>query len=87
MPAQQIAPRTSGFPPVFMSFTTLLFKPIAPMAITIRNLLSVLSGSNNLASTPADTTIVVIKEATIKYSTNIGNARFKLNEFSLSALP
>ena len=86
MPTQQIAPRASGFPPVFISFTTLLFRPIAPMAMTIRNLLSILSGSNTLASTPADTTIVVIKEATTKYNTNIGNARFKLNEFPASAL-
>ena len=43
-----------------------MFRPTAHMAITIRNLLSVLSGVNTLADTPALTQMVVITDASRK---------------------
>ena len=44
MPAQQQAPMKIGFPPVFMSFTRLVLRPMAAMASTMKNLLSSLMG-------------------------------------------
>ena len=44
MPHQQDAPTARGFPPVRMSWMTLLFKPMAAMAMTIRNFDSSLIG-------------------------------------------
>ena len=43
-----------------------VFRPTAHMAITIRNLLSVLSGLNTLADTPVLTQMVVTTEASRK---------------------
>lgn len=40
---QQQKPRNIGFAPLFTSLTMLVFIPIAAIAITMRNLLSVLS--------------------------------------------
>ena len=37
IPAQQAAPMTIGFPPVRISFTMSLFKPIAAIAMTMKN--------------------------------------------------
>ena len=44
MLAQQQAPKSSGFPPLFTSLMRLLFKPMAAIAMIIKNLLSSLSG-------------------------------------------
>lgn len=44
MPAQQQAPNSRGFPPLFTSLTTLLFSPIAAIAMMMKNLLSSFSG-------------------------------------------
>ena len=38
IPIQQEAPRRSGFPPDFINFITLLFRPMAAMAIMMKNL-------------------------------------------------
>ena len=66
MPTQQNIPRNSGFPPVFISFTIFVFNPTALIARTMKNLLSVFSGSKKLTETPFPTAIVVITEAKIK---------------------
>ena len=70
MPTQQQKPMMSGLPPVLTSLTMFVFSPTAHMAITIRNLLSVLlsvlSGVNTLADTPALTHTVVITDASRK---------------------
>ena len=63
---QQQAPRMSGLPPVFMSFTILLFNPIAAIAITMKNLLRAFSGAKRFALTPRLTAIVVISDARTK---------------------
>ena len=63
IPAQQQAPMKIGFPPVFISFTTLVFSPIAPIAMTMKNLLSVFRGLKIPAGTPKYTATVVITEA------------------------
>lgn len=44
MPAQQQAPSSSGLPPLFTSLTTLLFSPMAAIAMMMKNLLSSFSG-------------------------------------------
>ena len=79
MPVQQQNPRNSGLLPVFMSFTILLFRPMAAIAMTIMNLLSSLSGVKISADTPAFRAMVVITDAMIKYSMNIGNDLLRLN--------
>ena len=67
IPAQQQAPMKIGFPPVFISFTTLVFSPMAPIAMTMKNLLRVFSGLKIPAGTPRLTAAVVIIEAPTKY--------------------
>ena len=64
--AQQQAPRIKGFPPVFTSFTMLLLSPIAAIAITMKNLLRVLSGAKKSALMPRFTAIVVTTDARTK---------------------
>ena len=49
---QQQKPMKIGLPPVLTNFTILVFMPIAAIAITIKNLDSVLSGVNTPAGTP-----------------------------------
>lgn len=66
MPIQQTAPSKSGLPPVFISLMILLFRPIALIAMIIRNLLNSFIGLKNELSTPKLTAIVVIIEAIIK---------------------
>ena len=78
MPIQQDAPSRIGLPPDFTSLTTLLFKPIAAIAIMMKNLDNSFSGTNTSALTPRLMHIVVIIAAMIKYRINIGNARFRL---------
>lgn len=84
MAIQQLAPRINGFPPVFTSFTISLFRPIASIAITIKNLLISFNGTNMLGSAPKIVAIVVMMDAIMKNPINVGNALFKLNpSFSL----
>ena len=52
IPSQQQNPVKIGFVPVFINFTILVFSPMAAMAMTIRNLLSSLSGAVTSAGRP-----------------------------------
>lgn len=79
--AQQPKPSAMGFPPFFTSLTMSVFSPMAVMAMTMKNLLSVLSGANTDALTPRVVQIVVIRLATMNHKINIGNARLKLKAF------
>lgn len=81
MPAQHTAPKAIGLPPDFTSSTRLLFRPMAAMAMVMKNLLSSFSGAKTSAETPAIPARVVITEAITKYRRNIGNARFRLKLF------
>ena len=66
MPTQQQKPRPSGLPPVLMSLTMFVFRPMALIARTMRNLLSVLSGEKTDAGTPSAVAAVVMTEARMK---------------------
>ncbi len=44
IPAQQTAPSSKGLPPLRISFTTLLFKPMAAIAMTMQNFESSFKG-------------------------------------------
>ena len=79
IPTQQDAPRRIGFPPDLISFTTLLFNPIAAIAMMIKNLDNSFSGAKTSALTPKLIHTVVMIAAMMKYKMNIGNALFKLN--------
>lgn len=46
---QQQSPKIIGFPPVFINFTMLVFKPIAAIAIVIKNLPASVKGVVKLA--------------------------------------
>ena len=59
-----------GFPPVFINLTMLVFSPIAPIAIVIRNLPVSVNGFVVLLSR---LNIVLIIEANKKNKTNHGN--------------
>ena len=78
IPIQQEAPRRSGFPPDFINFITLLFRPMAAIAIMMKNLDSSFSGANTSALIPILIHAVVIIAAMMKYKINIGNALFML---------
>ena len=84
MPTQQQAPRKIGFPPSFTSFTTLLPRPMADIANTMKNLLNSFKGTKTEAGTLSCSAIVVITEATINQRINIGKALLKLNPFVCS---
>ena len=66
IPIQQQKPSVSGLPPVLISLMIFVFRPTALMARTMKNLLSVFSGVNTSADTPAEVAIVVITEARTK---------------------
>lgn len=66
MATQQQNPIRMGLPPVFTSLTTLVFKPMAAMAIMMKNLLCCLKGLKKEASTPRETQKVVTTEASRK---------------------
>lgn len=73
IPIQQQAPIISGFPPVFISLIMSVFKPIAAIAITIKNLLKVFNGLKTSGEIPFAVATVVIIEARIKYRIKNGN--------------
>ena len=66
MPTQQQKPIRMALPPVLISFTILVFKPMAHMERTMKNLLNVFSGLKASIVTPIFRAIVVIKEANTK---------------------
>lgn len=66
MPIQQQKPRNKGLPPVLINLIIFVFKPIALMARTMKNLLKVFNGVNTSADTPKCKAVVVITEARIK---------------------
>ncbi len=66
MPSQQQAPMRMGFPLDFTSLMMLVFKPMAAMATTIRNLINSFTGEKKLEKTPRLTAMVVMTEAAIK---------------------
>ena len=78
MPTQQQKPIRIGFPPDFTSLMILVLRPIAAIAITIKNLLIVLKGENALSGTPNDVAIVVISEAAMKKRIKNGKIFFML---------
>lgn len=75
---QQQKPMKIGFPPDFTNFIILVFRPIAAIAITIKNLDNVLKGVKTAASTPFIVHTVVMMEASTKNSMKNGNIFFKL---------
>ena len=66
IPIQQQKPIRIGLPPVFTSLIILVFKPMAHMDSTMKNLLRVLSGSKASTATPMFKATVVITEASTK---------------------
>ena len=81
---QQTKPSNNGFPPVLTSFTILVFKPIAAIAITMKNLLSSFIGLNIDSEKPICTAKVVIMDAAIK--NKIKNGKICLIETFLPSL-
>lgn len=59
-------PKASGLAPDFNSFTISVLKPIADIAITIKNLDKSLKGLKNSIFTPLARAMVVIKLARMK---------------------
>ena len=66
MAIQQMAPRRMDFPLDLTIATRLVLRPIALMAMTIRNLESSLRGVKKLLDTPREVSSVVRREARIK---------------------
>ena len=77
MHTQQHNPVKIGLPPVLTSLTILVFKPIAAIAMIIRNLLNSFSGAVTLVGSWKT---VVTTEARIKNKTKYGSARLRLKE-------
>ena len=78
MPAQQASPIRSGLPPVLTSLTKSVLRPIAAIAIMIKNLESSLNGVKNSAEIQAEMETVVMTEAAIKYRMKNGKICFRL---------
>ena len=66
MAIQQRAPRRMDFPLDLINPMRLVLRPIALMAMTMRNLESCLRGAKKLLLTPNEVRIVVSREARIK---------------------
>ena len=66
MAIQQMAPRRMDFPLDLIIVTRFVLRPIALMAMTIRNLESSLRGVKKLLDTPREVSSVVRREARIK---------------------
>ena len=66
MAIQQMAPRRMDFPLDLIIVTRFVLRPIALMAMTIRNLESCLRGVKKLLDTPREVSSVVRREARIK---------------------
>ena len=84
IPIQQQNPINIGLPPVLTSFTMFVLRPIADIAITIKNLLNVLKISKKLLSTlKNDVATVVTIEAAMNQSIKNGKIFFILTELPL----
>ena len=70
--------------PVLINLTMFVLRPIAHIAATIKNLLTVFNGAKKSGETPAATAAVVTTDAAIKYKINIGKTDFS-RTFSPSA--
>ena len=81
MATQQQAPRAMGLPPLFTSLTMSVLRPMALMAMTMRNLESILSGAVMVAGS-AKTVVTTL--ARIKRPTKVGKARRRLKVFAPS---
>ena len=66
MAIQQMAPRTMDFPLDLIIATRFVLRPIALMAMIMRNLESCLRGVKKLLDTPREVRRVVRREARIK---------------------
>ena len=55
-----------GLPPDFTSFTRSVLRPIATMAMVMKNFESVFMGANTSVDTPQPSAMVVISEASKK---------------------
>lgn len=73
---QQAKPIKIGLAPVFTRETISVFRPMAAIAIRIKNLLRSFSG---LVTEAGKAKTVVMTEAKMKNKINIGKARLKLN--------
>lgn len=82
MDTQQHRPMKMGLPPVRTSFTMSVFRPMAAIAIMMKNLLSSLNGENTLPGTPRAVEMVVISEASTKKSMKKGNTLRSEKQFS-----
>lgn len=83
MPHQQHAPRKIGLPPFLISFTMLLPRPMAAIAMMIKNLLSSFNGAKKDAGAPKRRAMVVITEARMNHNMNIGKDFFRLKPLEL----
>ena len=81
MATQQQRPMRIGLPPVRTSLTMLVLKPIAAIAMTMRNLESSLMGAVTAAGS-AKTVVTTL--ASTKNTMNVGNARRRLKVFLAS---
>ena len=66
MPIQQHMPIMRGRPPVLISFTMFVFRPMAAIAHMIKNFESSLIGAKRAGSAPRAVETVVITEAPMK---------------------
>ena len=82
MAIQQHRPIRMGLPPVRTSLTRSVLRPMAPMAMMMKNLDSSLKGWNTEASTPAVVATVVMTEASTKNRMKKGNTFFREKVFS-----
>lgn len=78
IPTQQQKPIRIGLPPDLMSLTMLVLRPIAAIAITIKNLLTVLNGEKKASETPNDVATVVMSDAAMKNRIKNGKIFFIL---------
>ena len=74
---QQHRPMKMGLPPVRISLTRSVFRPMAPMAMMIKNLDSSLKGWNRLDGAPAAVAAVVMTEASTKNRIKKGKTFFR----------
>ena len=72
MQIQQMRPMRMGLAPLLTSFTRSVFRPMAAMAMTMKNLLKAFRGAKAAASAPAATATVVMTEAARKSRMKVG---------------
>ena len=78
IPIQQLKPKRMGLVPDFTSLTISVFKPMAVIAMMMKNLLRFFMGAKVSAVTPKLMQIVVNTEAKTKYRIKVGKAFLKL---------